>query len=547
MVLRHQAKPPVTSLRVPPSPPSMPAKEAKGDAASRPATPPSPPLKSPMASSAMAMVVSNPEAIIKAKPIVQIVTGEEHLAIFEAERRLAETGLYYVLGGQLVRLVPVNGSMQCEVVNSQTLYVVLSEMIEWQRQNPRGEWATCNPPQHLINTVINTQHRNHLRTLQGIGHQPYFDADNQPVMTPGFNPETGIYASFGDGQYAISGFEKADAQHALTMLKAELSEFEFERPEDLAAALCAILTAVIRPGLPLAPAFNVNAASSGSGKSYLASLIVLFATPLHPYVTSYPTSATEAVKVILAMLLEKPPVILFDDMQTDWMPWGAINKALTSQTTTERRLGTSSTSTARTNALFLGTGNNKFPIKDMRRRVVTIRLAPKCVQRKFDRMPHKHIASHRAEYVGYALTIIQAFLRHGQRDETLTPIGSYDEWSRFCREPLIWLDEPDPASSLIKQVKDNTDNEALGVFLKLWRDLYGDESMMVREVMADGPKKAKLLEIIHELPVTERDAINPHKLGHYLKDHRGVRVNGLRIEDGYSTERKSWRVLKDEE
>src|SRR5690606_30134983 len=150
---------------------------------------------------------------------------------------------------------------------------------------------------------------------------------------------------------------KEDAAHSLMMLKAELGEFEFERPDDLSAAVCAMLTAVIRPGLPLAPAFNINAASSGSGKSFLASLIVLFATPLHPYVTSYPTSATEAIKVILAMLLEKPPVILFDDMQTDWKPFGAINKALTSQTTTERLLGKSGTATARTNSLFLGTGN----------------------------------------------------------------------------------------------------------------------------------------------------------------------------------------------
>lgn len=130
---------------------------------------------------------------------------------------------------------------------------------------------------------------------------------------------------------------------------------------------------------------------------------------------------------------------------------------------------------------------------------------------------------------------------------TLTPIGSYDDWSRFCREPLIWLGEPDPAASLIRQVKDNTDNEVLGVFLKLWRKLYGDESMTVREVMADALNEPQLLEIIHELPVTDRDSINPNKLGHYLKDHRGVRVNGLRIDDGHSTERKSWRVLTDEE
>jgi hypothetical protein len=499
-----------------------------------------------MASSALAVVVTHPEAIFPAKLIIQITPGEEHLALYDFERVLAETGHYYVSGGQLVRLVPTGGSVQCEVVNSQTLYVVGSETIEWRRLNPKGEWVTCNPPHHLLNTLLHTQDRKHLQTLTGIAHQPYFDANEQLVTTPGFNTTTGIYASFGASEYAISAPSMEDAQRSLMALKAELGEFEFEKPEDLSAALCAFLTAVIRPGLPLAPAFNFNAASSGSGKSFLAGLVALFATPLHPYVTSYPTTATEAIKVILAMLLEKPPVILFDDMQTDWKPFGAINKALTSHTTTERLLGKSGTATARTNSLFLGTGNNTGPIKDMRRRVVTARLAARSSLRAFRNNPHKRISEHRSVYIGFALTIIQAFLLHAKRDDSLTPIGSYDDWSRFCREPLIWLGEPDPASSLINQVKDNTDNEALGLFLKQWRDVYGGESVIVRDLISDALRMPKLLEIIQELPVTERGTIHPHLLGQFLKRHRGVRVNGLRIEDGHSSERKSWRVLADD-
>ena len=547
MVLRPKPSPPPPGLRVPPPPPSMPPKEVRGETPLVAATPPSPPLKTQMASSALAVAATHSEAILPAKPVIQITPGEEHLAVYEAERILAEAGMFYVSGGKLARLVPTQGSMQCEVVNTQTLYVFLSEKIEWQRPGPKGDWVTCNPPHHLVNMVIHTQDRKHLQTLMGIAHQPYFDATEQLVTTPGFNTSTGIYACFGASEYGISAPTREDAQEALMMMKAELSEFEFEKPEDISAALCAMITAAIRPGLPLAPAFNINAASSGSGKSFLASLIVLFATPSPPYVTSYPTTATEAIKVIQAMLMEKPPVILFDDMQTDWKPFGAINKALTSQTITERVLGISGTATARTNSLFLGTGNNTSPVKDLRRRVVTIRLAPKSNLRSFKHDPYKRISKNRSLFVGFALTIIQAFLLHGKRDETLIPIGSYDDWSRFCREPLIWLGQPDPASSLINQVKDNSDNEALAVFLKLWRDIYDFDSVIVRELISDAQKKPKLMEIVHELPVTERGTINPHLLGQYLKRHRGVRVNGLRIEDGHSTERKAWRVLTDDE
>ena len=550
MVTRPQPKVSSTKLSVPPAPPRAPAKEVKGEPLF---DAPSAPL--PLNSSALAVIATHAEAMLPAKPVIRLVPGLDHLAVYAAEQVFAKTGMYYAVSSQIGRLVPTDGTFKLEVINNQTLYVLLSEMTEWQFKNHLGEWETCNPPQRIVNALLNNQDRKHLQTLKGIAHQPYFDASRKMVIKSGFNPETGLYACFDEADYqGLDIVTEAEARQCLMMLKAELGEFEFETPEYLSAALGAIITAVIRACLPLAPAFNINATVPGSGKSYLAKLIALFATPLPPYVTSYPTKAEEANKVVLAMLLEKPPVILFDDMQTDWKPFGAINKALTSTTTTERVLGSSRTATASTNSLFLGTGNNVMPVKDMRRRVVTIRLAPKSEAanlRKFDGNPLQQITRFRSTFVGFALTIIQAYLLHGKRDETITPIGSYEEWSELCREPLMWLGEPDPASSLINQVKDNSDNQDLGVFLKEWRKIYREESVTVRELIEvpHGHSNAKtpLLEIIHDLPVTERGAVNNHMLGHFLKRHRGVRVNGLRIEDGHSSERKSWRVLTNDE
>jgi len=537
---------------VPKAPASWLAKEVKEETASNT---PSPSLRLDKSSNALAVIPTHTEAVLHAKQVIRLVPGQDHLAVYAAEMILAKTDMYYAVSGHLVRLVPIDGTYKLEIINLQTLYVLLSEKIEWQTKNQLGEWEACNPPQRIVNALLQNQDRKHLQTLKGIAHQPYFDASRKLVIKAGFNPETGLYACFDEADYqGLEIVTEADARQCLMMLKAELEEFEFETPEDRSAVLGAIITAVIRACLPLAPAFNINATVPGSGKSYLAKLIALFATPLPPYVTSYPTKAEEATKVVLAMLLEKPPVILFDDMQTDWKPFGAINKALTSTTTTERVLGSSRTATASTNSLFLGTGNNVVPVKDMRRRVVTIRLAPKSEAanlRKFDGNPLKQITQFRSTYVGFALTIVQAYLLHGKRDETITPIGSFEEWSELCRAPLMWLGEPDPASSLINQVKDNTDNELLGVFLKEWRKYYFDEAITVRELLTPlsglSDKKASLLEIIEELPVTERGSVNRHMLGHYLKRHRGVRVNGLRIEDGNSSERKSWRVLTNDE
>lgn len=84
---------PSPSLLRPPTPPaSTPPKEVKGQRPPAAVPPPFPP--SPMATSAVAVAASHPEAIIKARPVIQITPGEEHLAVYEAERVLAETGLF---------------------------------------------------------------------------------------------------------------------------------------------------------------------------------------------------------------------------------------------------------------------------------------------------------------------------------------------------------------------------------------------------------------------------------------------------------------------
>ena len=108
---------------------------------------------------------------------------------------------------------------------------------------------------------------------------------------------------------------------------------------DKSAALSAILTAVVRPTLPYAPAYHVRAPVFSSGKSYLCKLIGAFAGPGISPPVSYPTTSEEATKVILALLLTSPAYVEFDDMDTDWIPHGVINRMLTAESIKDRILG----------------------------------------------------------------------------------------------------------------------------------------------------------------------------------------------------------------
>lgn len=107
------------NLRPPSAPPPAAAKVGKRETSVASTTPPLPLSEPPN------------EGAVAAKPVITLTPGDDHLAIAEAERILAETGQYFHMGGQLVRLATKSGSARIERINEQTLYVIMSAMIEW--------------------------------------------------------------------------------------------------------------------------------------------------------------------------------------------------------------------------------------------------------------------------------------------------------------------------------------------------------------------------------------------------------------------------------
>lgn len=503
--------------------------------------PPSPTAASPVDDLQIA------QAEERTKPCIQVSPGDMHVSSADAEKVLADTGAYFTSAGAIVRIVGRDGrGIATEQVNEQTAKIVLSEMIDWERKGQDRTWVRCDPPQGVVKALMFGQDRQHLQTLNGLARQPYFGAGGRLIALPGYDAGTGIYGAFDAKDYRLANPTRELAEHSLAYLCSLLDEFEFESEADQSAALAAVLTAVTRPSLSVAPAFNITATSSGSGKSYLADAITLFAGPDEPYRVSYPSGADEAGKLIVTVLMEKPAVVLFDDMQGNWKPFGPINRMLTSPTTTERLLGTNRSATVHTRALFLGTGNNIEPERDLRRRVVSIRLAPRHetpALRSFRRDPVADLRKHRARAVECVLAIIGAFRAEGEPMAKVPAIGTYDDWSRFCRHPLMWLGLPDPAQSLIDQVSHDPERQSLAELLDAWHRHFGLRSVTVRQLIAKAEQKPDLMEAIEELPVMEGRSVNRNKLGWFISKNRGRRADGYRIEPGDSTERRSWRVV----
>jgi hypothetical protein len=147
------------------------------------------------------------------------------------------------------------------------------------------------------------------------------------------------------------------------------------------------------------------------------------ATPAPPSPVSFPDSEEECGKLLLALLLKSPAVIEFDDLNTDLLPFDKLKTAITEESISGRILGVSKDATVSTRTLFLSSGNNVGPIKDMCRRVLTINIDPMCATpatRHFKR-PNllNEVRTNRGKFVSDALTIVKAWALAGRRNQTL--------------------------------------------------------------------------------------------------------------------------------
>ncbi|WPC65677.1 DNA-primase RepB domain-containing protein [Rhodoferax ferrireducens] len=483
----------------------------------------------------------------KHKPTIKVEAGELHRIVDAAERELAETKRYYQRGGLIVSINtdPESAATEIKPVSQPGLLRALSSAAIWTRFDGRSQAdVVCDPPARHVTVLFDSEGYQHLPALTGIARQPHLRPDGSLVREAGFDPATGLFGVFDGRQFNIADQPtRQQAEHALCELRELLGEFEFAKPHDLAAALSGLLTATIRPSLPLAPMLHVRAPQIASGKSYLTSLIVAFASPTSPAAVAFPTNDEECQKLLLATLLSAPGAIVFDNLTTDLIPFKSLCSALTEEHLTGRILGVSKTATVGTRALFLSSGNNVDAVRDMSRRCITVNLDPQCetpATRQFGADPLSHVRANRARYVSLALTVIRAWLCAGKPMTVCKPLASFSQWSDLVRQPLLWLGQHDPATSVFEQLAQDPDRETLGRLLHAWHNTFADAPAMIREAVEKS--NAAFAEVLREV-AEERGEINRRRLGRWIARHQGRIVDGMRFErDSGTSSAEKWRV-----
>ena len=504
-----------------------------------------------------------------ALPIIEHVAGDLPAVVDQAERALldAQAGIYQ-RGAMLVRpgLVLVSVPHRGEVealrileVGAHTLVEEMTKAASWKRYDARArKLVPITAPMQVAETYRQRTGRWKVPVLAGVLNAPTLREDGSILAAEGYDPQSGLLLDLRGAAFpeVLEYPTHDDADQALQTLKALVDTFPFVSDADRAVALSAMLTAPIRRSLRTAPLHAFSAPTAGSGKSLLVDTASMIATGREAGVIAQGATEEEMEKRLGAQLLAGDQLIAIDNCDE---PLGGqvLCQLLTQRAVRVRVLGRSEAPEMPSNALVTATGNNLVLAGDMTRRSLLCRIDPKEERpelREFAVNPVEMVRANRGGFVHAALTILRAYHVAG-RPQQAKPLGSFEDWSRWIRDALIWVGEADPAATMAEARASDPKLEELTEILRHWRAHVGQDNEVTVRVLIDKATAQQTAlaggqEFRHPdfrealLRVAGKGgAINSRSLGKWLSANKGRVVDDVAIQSGRISEGSAtWKI-----
>ena len=237
---------------------------------------------------------------------------------------------------------------------------------------------------------------------------------------------------------------------------------------DESSFLAALLTAVCRQSLDLAPGFLCDApnfSGAGTGKGLLVKAICIIASGVSPSAFTSGHDAEELDKRLTSALTEAHPAVFLDNFNGKDLTSDILASVLTESPAMVRPMGHTKTVPLHTRTFIGITGNSVQIAEDMARRLLNTHLDAKMEnpeQRRFAPGFLEHVFAERADLLSAALTI----WRWGRQAQPKAgkPLGSYEVWAQWCRDPLLALGMRDPVDRIAEiKAADPKRRELVGI------------------------------------------------------------------------------------
>lgn len=453
-----------------------------------------------------------------AGPVRLLVENASPERTVEALRRIfAATGTLFDRGGP-VRLAydHAQSGMAAQVLSTDGLVLEAHRACRpyTTRTKPDGSVVECDVrlPRSIVQMYTDWRGEWGLPPLKGIASAPLLQADGSIHSVAGYDVATGMWC---ESVPDLSGMvpnrpTRADAEAALSLLRGAFRTFCFADAEtfddaklgvpvvdldqspglDESSFLVALLTAVCRPSLDLAPGVLLRAAplsGSGAGKGLLARCISIVAFGRAPYAVTGGGRAEEAEKRIASELLQGSPTLLLDNFNDMAFRSDLLASVLTEQHARSRVLGESRMAALCSSSFVMMTGNGLSISEDLARRFVTIELDARMEDpeaRPFEGDFKEEVTRRRAELLAACLAIWR-WGRHTPDIKRGKALGSFSRWCRWVRDPLLALGLRDPVERIAEtKAQDGKRQHAANIFA-MWWNHHGPAPVTVAKLHAD--------------------------------------------------------------
>ncbi len=385
--------------------------------------------------------------------------------------------------------------------------------------------------------------------LRGITTTPILRDDGSIRIAAGFDHETGLWChQLPD--IAIPGRPTSwDAQGALEDLRRFFKTFPFADskrmldPElsvdvtdlahplglDESTFLVALITAVCRSRLELAPGFLVRAPSysgAGTGKGLLVKATSIIASGARPSAFTSGHDIEELDKRLTAALIEARPAVFLDNFNAKELKSDILASALTEYPAMVRPMGQTKMVPLHNSTFIAISGNAVEIAEDMARRLLVSNLDAHVENpelRNFAPGFLDDVLAARQKLLAAALTI----WRWGRQQPDLKrgkPFGSFELWALWCRDPLLALGCRDPIDRLAEIKAADPRRRMLVALFDAWWDKHRDGVLKASELS---------IEVTELMSSTRRKDGGPPSrqvVARFLAKHADARVGGYWLE-----------------
>ena len=403
-------------------------------------------------------------------------------------RALAKLGDIYQRGRRLVKVVRAarsGGGVEVYIaeLDAAGLKRELARAAIWgtDRRDKSGAVVRFNetaPPDDVVSGILSsTTDLSKFRPIEGVISTPFMRRDGTVAQagTAGYDIETGLFIDTGGVKFPEvkdAACSKADALKAWDALCSPIREYKFDGLASKAVAVAGFILPLVRPAVKLAPGIAIDAPMPGSGKTTLMVLAHIMATGEEPPPMSQTQTGPELDKKLEASYLHGSQFIGVDNIEGAEWASPLLCSMITSYRLRLRPLHKSEPRDVVNKASLFITGNNLTFPGDTARRFLVCRINPRTANPEalnFKWSPVDEAIRDRVKLVHAGLTILRAYALAGSPPQSGKGLGSFEPFAALVRDALLWIGQPDIATSTGKASAGEAINpERLAVF-QAWK------------------------------------------------------------------------------